>query len=113
VAENNSEKRSDIFTLIEDLVENPLGKVLCSSPSIIQLIDRVKNPIPFSSEELVKFDHQLVSLSPLFYSFTRTRKREALEHQVQREVWELPISLSGKEYEFQNEVLGTIVSTLG
>ena len=108
ISSNNPKTRSLILSLFEQLREEPLGQVIFSHPSVQKFTERLKNPSPFSPEEIARYQRLFISLSPLYYSFTRSRKREALEHQVYREVHELPINLSPDEMEFQNDVLETV-----
>lgn len=97
-----------ILSLLEQLRGDPLGQVIFSHPGVQRFVERLQDPLPFSPEEIVGYRRLFVSLSPLYYSFTRTRKREALEHQVYREVYELPVSLSPDELDFQDRVLEAI-----
>ncbi|HIE44570.1 MAG TPA: DNA/RNA helicase, superfamily II [Candidatus Omnitrophica bacterium] len=108
ISKNDQESRKEITYLLEEIKREPLGEVISSHPEVLKFVERLKNPTPFSAEEVVRFERLFISLSPLYYSFTRTRKREALEHQVHREVWELPIELSEREMEFHNDMLETI-----
>jgi len=108
IAKNEPESSEQILSVLERLKEDPLGKPIFSHPSVQNFINRLHNPLPFSAEEIAKYQRLFISLSPLYYSFTRTRKREALEHQVFREVHELPIALSPDEISFQDEVLEVV-----
>jgi len=108
IAKNDPEFSNQILSLLEQLREDPLGKPIFSHPSVLSFINRIRDATPFSPEEVAKYQRLFISLSPLYYSFTRTRKREALEHQVFREVHELAVALSPDELSFQDEVLETI-----
>lgn len=108
IAKNEPESSEQILSVLEQLKADPLGKPIFSHPSVQNFINRLHNPLPFSTEEIAKYQRLFISLNPLCYSFTRTRKREALEHQVLREVHELPITLSQDESSFQDEVLEVI-----
>jgi superfamily II DNA or RNA helicase len=108
IAENDPEKKGEILLQLVELRKDPLGKIISSSPAVRDFVERLDRALPFTTEEVVKFERLFVSLSPLYQSFTRTRKREALQHQVQREVWELAINLSEAEMNFQRDVLKTI-----
>ena len=108
LAEDLPEKKDEVLLHLDELRKDPLGGVISSSPAVVSLVRRLDEPHALTPEEVVRYERLFVSLSPLYHSFTRTRKREALEHQVQREVWELPIHLSDEEMGFQNEVLGAI-----
>ncbi len=108
LSRNAPGEAEDVLNHLRDLSESPLGKVVCAHPGIIRLTERFNEKTPLSPDEIARYDRLLVSLSPLFYSFTRTRKREALDHQVQREAWELPIDLSDKELRFQDDVLSAV-----
>lgn len=108
IAKNSLDSRVEIFLLLDELKKEPLGEVISSHPGVKTFIERLKDKTPFSPEEVVRFERLFVSLSPLYHSFTRTRKREALKHQVHREVWEVPIALSEREMRFHNDVIDTI-----
>jgi SNF2 family DNA or RNA helicase len=108
IARNEPDYSHQMKSILEQLRKDPLGKPIFSHPSVQNFISRLQNPLPFSAGEIAKYQRLFISMSPLYYSFTRTRKREALEHQVYREVHELPITLSPDETSFQDEVLEAI-----
>jgi superfamily II DNA or RNA helicase len=108
LAANEVESRNQILSLLKQLSKDPLGQAIFTHLGVKTFIERLRDPAPFSPEEVARYQRMFISLSPLYYSFTRTRKREALEHQVYREVHELPIVLSLDELEFQNDVLDVI-----
>lgn len=108
LSQNLVEKRKEIFTHIMELEMDPLGKIILQHEEIKELINRLNQDKNLSPDEFVRYDRLLLSLNPLSYSFTRTRKREALEHQVQREVLELPVTLSKEELKFQDHALKVI-----
>jgi len=108
IVKNEPESFEQILSVLKQLKEDPLGKPIFSHASVLSFINRIRDASPFSPEEVAKYQRLFISLSPLYYSFTRTRKREALEHQVFREVHELPVALSPDELSFQDEVLETI-----
>lgn len=105
---NNIKARQEIVSFIDELKYVPLGSVVLSHPGVMDFINRLKDQTPFSIEEIVGYERFFVSLSPLYSSFTRTKKREALEHQVQREALEVPIVLTAKEMKFHKDVINTI-----
>lgn len=108
IAINSPEAKNEIFSELYELENEPLGEVISSHPMLKKFTERLKDNLPFSPEEIARYERLFVSLSPLYYSFTRTRKREALEHQIHREVWELPIKLSDEEMKFHNDALDAI-----
>jgi len=108
LASHSPEAREEMFGQLAELGRDPLGALVLSHPEVKGFVERLKDEASLCSDEIVRYERLFVSLSPLYYSFTRTRKREALEHQVQREVWELPISLSGEESKFNEDILNTI-----
>lgn len=105
---NDFSKRVDVWKEFSLLSGDSLGNVILEHEGIKKLFERLNDPLALTSEELVKYDRLLVSLNPLSNSFTRTRKREALEHQIIREVLELPITLSPEEIQFQNDAMAVI-----
>lgn len=108
ISRNEPESWNLILSLLKQLREEPLGQVILSHSSIRNFVKRLEDTSPFSAEEAARYRRLFISLSPLYHSFTRTRKREAFEHQIYREVHELPVILSPDEMDFQNEVLDTI-----
>ncbi len=108
ISRNNPESWSLIRSLLEQLEEEPLGRIIFSHSGVQKFVERLKDSSVFSPEEIARHRRLFISLSPLYHSFTRTRKREALEHQVYREAHELPVVLSPDEMQFQDEVLETI-----
>jgi len=108
IAKQNPNVFDEIIEQLEDLLKGPFGKAISSHPTIEEFRKRLNNKIPFSSEEMARYERLFISLSPLYYSFTRTRKREALEHQVQREAWELPIQLTKEEMTFHDDVIKAV-----
>lgn len=105
---NNYDSRKEIRSELDKLKTVPLGDVILSHPGVRDFIGRLENPNTFATEEIVKYERLFVTLSPLYSSFTRTRKREALEHQVLREALEVPITFSAREMKFNNDVIATI-----
>lgn len=105
---NSPDARDEIFAKLHELRKEPLGEVIYSHPGVKKLTERLEDKLPLSPEEIVRYERLFVSLSPLYYSFTRTRKREAFVHQIHREVWELPIELSDEEMKFHNDALEAI-----
>jgi len=99
---------NEIKYQLKNLLKEPLGKAIYSHPEIKEFWRRLTSKTPFSPEEAAQYERLFISLSPLYYSFTRTRKREALSHQVQREVWELPIRLTEEEMRFHNDVIDAV-----
>ena len=108
ISANTLESRREILERLEELKFIPLGNVILSYPGVQSFLKRLENPALFTMEEIVGYEHFFVTLSPLYSSFTRTRKREALEHQVQREALEVPITLSEREMKFHNDVIAAI-----
>jgi SNF2 family DNA or RNA helicase len=107
-ADNQSDSFEAIRFVLERLKNDPLGLPIISHSGVQDFFKRIQESSPLSTEEIARYQRLFVSLSPLYYSFTRTRKREALEHQVYREAHELPVALSPSELSFQDEVLEVI-----
>lgn len=108
LAEDTLKARQNIFTQFIELKKEPLGEIISRHPEINSLLSRLNDKKKITPQEFVQYDRLLTELNPLFYSFTRSRKREALEHQVQREVLELPITFSIQERKFQDDALQAI-----
>lgn len=108
IARQTPDVFDEINEQLEDLTKGPFGKAVSSHFAIKEFSKRLNNKTPFSSEEAARYERLFISLSPLYYSFTRTRKREALEHQVQREAWECPIQLTREEMKFHDDVIEAV-----
>jgi len=108
IGANEPDKREKILPVFERLKADSLGRAILSHPNAKDFILRLENPSSFTTEEIISFQRLFISLNPLYYSFTRTRKREALDHQIIREVHELPITLSSTEKRFQEDALHLI-----
>lgn len=108
ISSNTPDSKKEINSKLAELKIVPLGNVILSHPGVKDFIKRLENPAPFTVEEIIRYESLFVSLNPLYSSFTRTRKREAIEHQVQREALEVPITLSLREMKFHNDVIATI-----
>ncbi len=109
IAKNTTTSHAEIISRLQELKNDRLGKLICNRPQVINLINRLNNGKLFTIEEVVSFERLFNTLSPLYNSFTRTCKREALKHQVEREVWSIPISLSEREMRFHNDVIATLL----
>ena len=108
ISTNTAQARKEIHDRLEELENISLGKVILSHPGVLDFQKHIEKPKPFTPEEIVSYERLFVTLSPLYSSFTRSRKREALEHQVQREALEVPITLSEREMKFHNDVIEAI-----
>ncbi|MGC8656997.1 MAG: SNF2-related protein [Thermoplasmata archaeon] len=105
---NNINYKGEIISKLNELNNVSLGEIIFSHPEVKDFNKRLDDSTPFTPEEITKYDRLFVSLNPLYYSFTRTKKREAIEHQVHREVLEVPITLSDKEMRFHNDFIESI-----
>jgi len=103
--QKTTEKFVDLSNELKNLEKGPLGSAITIHPGIIELRKRLLVNNPMTNDEIASFDRLLVSLSPLDKSFTRTLKREALQHQVIREPIKVPVQLSLEEKEFHDAVL--------
>jgi len=108
LSKNTIQSGIEILNQFEDFAKTPFGKLITSHPGIKKFLQRLNEKKILSVEEIIRYERLLVSLSPLYYSFTRTRKREALKHQVQRDAWEVPITLSKKEMKFYIDIIKAI-----
>lgn len=100
--------KDDIILAISELRQDQIGLILLNREWVSDFLKRVKADMKFDTREIVRYQRLFSSLNPLYGSFTRTRKREAIEHQVKREARELPINLSSGEREFQDQALNAI-----
>jgi len=88
---------------------DPIGKTLSVHPIIDEIRKKIQTNEEFSAKERVRYQNILASLSPLYHSFTRTRKREAFEHQIHREAWHVPIELSDGELVFIDDLVKAVI----
>ena len=106
--EKNKQNKPQILESLKDLKNTVLAEVIFKNPEVLKFIERLKNERLFTSEEVAKYDKIFSELSPLYYSFTRTRKREALSHQVKRVVKDVGVHLSDLEYQYHFMFIKTI-----
>lgn len=97
-----------IFQELTALANEPLGQVIFNHPAVQRFIERLKRPEALTTAEIAEYERLFVALGPLYQSFTRSRKREALEHQIFREVHELPIVLTPEERTFHDDFLKAV-----
>jgi SNF2 family DNA or RNA helicase len=109
LAGNIRENKQEIEEALSELKNDSIGSIISTHP-VFELINTLVNQKPsLSITENVKIQNTLASLSPLYNSFTRTRKREALTHQVKRDAWHVPIELTTLELEFIEEFIDAII----
>ena len=102
--------REDIISEMDELNKDQIGSILLKREWVRNFRERIAQIKKLDLPEAVDIERRFSSLNPLYGSFTRTRKREAIEHQVKREARELPIKLSEEELSFQEEILEAIRS---
>lgn len=105
---NFPQSKKEILSAIMAMDEDQIGSVLLNREWITDFRKRIEVDRKFDTQEAVKYERLFSNLNPLYSSFTRTRKREAIEHQVKREAKELPINLTPEELSFQDQVLKVI-----
>jgi len=108
IAKNDKEALCELKEIFREFSEGMLGKEILEHCTVIQFIERLGENRKFDTDEIVKYERLFVSLSPLYYSFTRTRKREAIEQQIKREVSDIPVLLSESENSFTQVFLKVI-----
>ncbi len=102
--------RKDILSEMESFKFIELGHNILSHPNTERFKKRLYDEKKFSIDEIVKYEQFFISLNPLYYSFTRTRKREAFEKVPLREVYELPITLTTLENDIGEEFYDIMVN---
>lgn len=102
------ESRDKIKDVLKEMEVDDIGSTLLKREWLDDFRMRLEDDDKFNTKEAVKYERLFSSLNPLYSSFTRTRKREAIEHQIKREAKELPIQLTEEELNFQDEFLGAI-----
>ncbi len=108
LSQNDVSNYEEIEALITDLQSGPLGGSISRHPGVISLQKRIRQKTILSAQEVVSYVRLLTSLSPLNNSFTRTLKREALDHRITREAIKVPVILSNKEKEFYQAVIQAV-----
>jgi len=108
LAADSQESRISILSILNELAQDRLGQAIFAHSGVKNLVSRLQDEAPLSPQERFRYERLFVSLNPLYYSFTRTRKREAFEHQIYREVVEVPVHLTADEMEFQDRFLDII-----
>lgn len=91
---------SDFHQELHHLSQDAMGRTIRNHPGIQSLEKRLLMSTPLESAEIAHFDRILSTLSPLDSSFTRTLKRESMDHRVTREVLQVPVKLTEREYAF-------------
>ena len=110
ITEDPISNKELIHQAINSLSRDPIGKTLSAHPIIDEIRRKIQTTEELSTNEKVRYQNILASLSPLYHSFTRTRKREALEHQIHREAWHVPIELSDEELVFIDDLIQAVIA---
>ncbi|TAJ43978.1 DEAD/DEAH box helicase [Methanofollis fontis] len=105
LVERSASVNSKILKEILEMKSGILGEAISNHPGVKKFEKRLLNGGLLNSEEIANFDRILGNLSPLDNSFTRTLKREALNHRVIREPINIPIKLTPEETKFHNGVI--------
>ena len=105
---NTPDLGEEIMSELSQLSSDGIGQAILNHPGIQRLEDRLGKCQPLSSDEIAYYDRVISSLSPLDSSFTRTLKRESMEHKVLREILKVPVKLSPREYEFYVQTIQAI-----
>jgi SNF2 family DNA or RNA helicase len=100
--------KDKIEVALGEMEKDEIGQALLKREWLTDFKVRLNKEVKFNTQEAVKFERLFSNLNPLYSSFTRTRKREAIEHQIKREAKELPIQLTKDELTFQTEFLDTL-----
>jgi superfamily II DNA or RNA helicase len=95
----------NILEEISSIEMGTLGRVIKKHSLIQQLKSDLNERRNLSDFEIAMYDRILVSLSPLDQAFTRTLKREAIEHRVIRESVKVGVELRHDEMQFYNDVI--------
>ena len=98
----------EILQEIDNLKNSSIGQAVCKHKGINELEKKLKSGVKLQNEEIALYERMISSLSPLDTVFTRTLKREAIEHKVIRETNKIPVVLSPAEYKFQKDFIDVI-----
>ncbi|GAH63466.1 unnamed protein product, partial [marine sediment metagenome] len=77
---NLEENRSEIISALSELRNDPIGSVIVRHPIFDTIKEKIESVNTLTPSDNVTIQNTLASLNPLYNSFTRTRKREALKH---------------------------------
>lgn len=105
LTERTPGSHADVLSELHAMKTGPLGDAISMHPGVQHLERRLLNEDILTTEEIANYDRILKSLSPLDNSFTRTLKREAIEHRVTREPIKVPVTLTDAEMWFHDEVI--------
>jgi len=108
ILEKTTTVYGELLRELEELEKENIGKAIISHPAIQELKCAVAKGIKMTNGDIARYDRIFNSLSPLDSSFTRTLKREAIDHRVTRETIKLPILLTEKEMNFYNDVIEAV-----
>jgi len=105
LVDRSGSSNSKILKEIMELKTGILGDAISNHPGVKRFEERLLRRELLNSEEIAYYDRILGSLSPLDNSFSRTLKREALNHRIIREPINIPVKLTFEELNFHNEVI--------
>ena len=105
LAERTITVYGDFLRELSELSNGPLSAVIETHPQVRQLTRELSAGRTLEASDIARYDRVFTSLSPLDQSFTRTLKREALDHRVTREVIKVPVVLTAQEMEFHEGVI--------
>lgn len=108
MAERTTTVYGDVLEELSELCNGPVGNAISTHPMVQQLMARLGSGQSMSASDIAQYDRLFASLSPLDHSFTRTLKREAIDHRVTREVMKIPVMLTQAEMEFHEGVIQAI-----
>ncbi|MFT5872004.1 MAG: superfamily II DNA or RNA helicase [Clostridium sp.] len=98
----------EILNEFDNLQLGPLGHAIQEHPGVKDLRKFMRMGNNMTSDDIARFDITLASLSPIDSAFTRTLKREAIEHRVTRETFKIPVILTEKEMKFHEDVIKAV-----
>lgn len=109
LAERSTAVYRDVLDELNQLNASPIGAGnLWTHPTLQRLVVSLNSGSPLTSSEIAQYDRFFTSLSPLDQTFTRTLKREAIDHRVTREVVKVPVKLSEKEMEIHEGIIRAV-----
>ncbi|GKU30448.1 DEAD/DEAH box helicase [Clostridium folliculivorans] len=108
ILEKTNTVYGELLHELEELERENIGRAITNHPAIKELKNTVAKGIKMSNGDIARYDRILNALSPLDNSFTRTLKREAVDHRVTREVIKIPINLTDEEMNFYNDVIEAV-----
>lgn len=95
----------EILNSIKKLEQSVIGKAISKHEEYQKFKIKILEKKEFMVEEIIECDKMLNSFNPLDMSFTRSLKRDVLEHKITREIHTIPIKYNSLERKFYDKII--------